>query len=67
MMLLKINSCQEFIVSLRRETPFLGKFGHAEFNGCVHFICFIPETPFLVNEGKGSTIIVSATLREKRF
>ena len=25
---------------------------HAEFNGGVHFFCFILEAPFLVNEGK---------------
>ena len=62
------------------ETPFLGKSGsknqncqiklkfeYAKFNGAVHFFGFIQETSFLVNEGKQSAIIVSATLGSRDF
>ena len=34
------------------------QFEYAEFNVGVHFFCFIPETPFLLNEGKRSAVIV---------
>ena len=37
---------------------------YAEINGGVHFFCFRPETPFLVNEGWRNAIIVSATFRK---
>ena len=42
------------IVSLA-ENWYLDLFEYAEFNGCVHFFCFIPETLFLVNEVKRSS------------
>ena len=43
---------------------YLDKFKYAEFDGGVHFFCFIPEIPFLVNEDKRSTVTASATVRK---
>ena len=43
---------------------YLDSFEYAELNGSVHFFCFIPEAPFLLNKGKQIAIFVSAILRE---
>ena len=52
--------------SVLTEIWFLDWFEYGEFNGAVHFFCFILQTPFTktLNGVKKSTIIVSATLRE---